>query len=158
VRSPEARCVRVLVLNVLGQHLEFVAAEGRVADTCDRGIVAGEVDAPSGARDGLERGVGGTRARGGATLRQRLRVAGDGVELGALREQGVADRRDDLADDGDVVVRDGVEALRHGALDAVLDGNDAAVVFARGDGVDDRRDRLAEVDLVAVGDRVRRPV
>jgi len=54
-----------------------------VADTCDRGIVAGEVDALSGARDGLERGVGVLALEVGATLRQRLRVAGDGVELGA---------------------------------------------------------------------------
>lgn len=85
-------------------------------------------------------------------------MTGDCVEALALSQQGVTNRRDDFADDRDVVLRECVQTLGDAALDAVLDWDDAAVVLAGGDGVDDCGDRLAEVDFAVVGDGRRRAV
>jgi hypothetical protein len=56
-------------------------------------------------------------------------------------------------DDGDLVVRERVEALGDAPLDAVLDGDDPALVLAVGDRPDDGGDRLAELDVVCDGPR-----
>jgi hypothetical protein len=63
----------------------------------------------------------------------------------------VADRRDDLADDRDVAVGERVQRLGHRPLDAVLDGDDAAVVLAASDAFDDAGHRLGELDVVGHG-------
>jgi len=119
-----------------------------VADPGERRIVAGAFDPRGGARDRLHVVVGVLGFEVGAALRQRLGVGGDGVEVRRLRQQGVADRRDDLLGDRDFRVGDGVERLSDAALDAVLDRDDAAFVLVGVDRGDDRRHRLPEHHVV----------
>jgi hypothetical protein len=78
-------------------------------------------------------------------------VAGDHGELGALGQERVADGRDEFADDGHLVLGEGVQRLDDRTVGAVLDGDDPAVVLAAGDGLDDGRHRLGKGHLVGDG-------
>jgi len=108
-----------------------------VTDAGNGRVLACPLDAASGRCDGLQGRVGIVAFKIGSTLCEGLCVARDHVDGVALCQQCVADRCDDLLDDADLVLGKGVETLSDRSLDAVLDGDDAAVVLACGDGFDD---------------------
>jgi len=64
-------------------------------DPGDPGVLAGALDPASRGRDRFESRVRVVLFEPVATLRERLRVAGDDLELRSLREEGVSDRGDD---------------------------------------------------------------
>ncbi len=146
----EPRLVAGHVLDAGAQHLAAVALGGQaVAERGPRPVVLGHgPDRLGGRAAGEHLRAGQPRADEARALRGRLRMGHDRLDLRQLerrpRDQAVADRVDDLAEDRDVLGlhRQRVERGVDRALERVLDRHQGALDGAEVDrhhGVVDRR-------------------